>query len=355
MSAHLPPGLEDHDTTDRTDSPGRRLRVARQARGLELDRIATELHLRPAMIESLEQDDYDALPGEVFVVGYIRKYARVVELDPEPLLAAYRQAVPMTTRAWLLRRTSPRSVRQVGSGHLVVRLVSIGVLILLAALAFIWWQGRESGEEYDTGIAGTEQHSVPAEVTDVDADVDADTTADATADADAAGQTPTDADAVTGADAPQPEATGTRVQELAEPASRPQPVSSDVQLPTPTAAEDAPASEPTTSGITADAEDTAASADDATPAAEVDAGAGEIVMTFDGPCWVDVRDSDRKYKLFGEMKKGDRHVLEGTPPYSVILGNAAAVTITIDGAAFDLNTISRGNVARFSLDPSTSP
>jgi cytoskeleton protein RodZ len=341
MSAHLPPGLEDHDTTDRTDSPGRRLRVARQARGLELDRIATELHLRPAMIESLEQDDYDALPGEVFVVGYIRKYARVVELDPEPLLAAYRQAVPVTTRAWLLRRTSPRSARQVGSGHLVVRLVSIGVLILLAALAFIWWQGRESGEEHDTGIVDTEQQSVPAEVPD--------------ADADAAGQTPTDADADTAADAPQPEAAGTRVQELAEPAGRPQPVSSDEQQPTPTAAEDAPAPEPTTSAIPADAEDTAASTDDATPAADVDAEAGEIVMTFDGPCWVDVRDSERKYKLFGEMKKGDRHVLEGTPPYSVILGNAAAVTITIDGAAFDLNTISRGNVARFSLDPSASP
>ena len=46
------------------------------------------------MIESLERDDYEALPSRVFVIGYIRKYACRVGLDPEPLVAAYRAAVP---------------------------------------------------------------------------------------------------------------------------------------------------------------------------------------------------------------------------------------------------------------------
>ena len=99
-----------------------------------------------------------------------------------------------------------------------------------------------------------------------------------------------------------------------------------------------------------------------TVAAEEDSGeaavaaeAGAIVMSFEGPCWVDVRDSERSYKLFGEMKKGDRHVLSGTPPYSVILGNVAAVEITVGGAEFDLSAISRGNVARFTLNPDQMP
>jgi len=82
---------------------------------------------------------------------------------------------------------------------------------------------------------------------------------------------------------------------------------------------------------------------------------GEIVMSFAGPCWVDVRGSGHKYKLFGEMNKGDRRVLGGTPPYSIILGNAAAVTITVDGKALDLSAKSKGNVARFTLDPSATP
>lgn len=339
MSAHPPPGQEDENATDLVDSPGRRLRAARKARGLELDRIAAELHLSPATIELLEQDDYEALPGEVFIVGYIRKYARVVALDPEPLLAAYRQAMPKATRTWLRPSAAPRSGSQVGSGHLLGRLVGIGVPILLAALAFAWWQDQRSGEAVDDGSIGTHQESNSAEMPD----------------ADAMQQTTTDGTVAPGA--PQPDASRTGTQEPSEPASPPQTASPDQQQSTPSTADDARAAEQSVADTPEATEETATSTDDAAPAADVDAGtqAGEILMTFDGPCWVDVRDSERKYKLFGEMKKGDRRVLEGTPPYSIILGNAAAVTITVDGAAFDLSTISQGNVARFTLDPSTSP
>jgi len=84
---------------------------------------------------------------------------------------------------------------------------------------------------------------------------------------------------------------------------------------------------------------------------EPDPNYKEIVISFDGTSWVDVRDSERKYMLFGEMKKGDRQVLEGTPPYSVIIGNVAAVQISVGGEAFDLKALSKGNVARFTLDP----
>ena len=98
-------------------------------------------------------------------------------------------------------------------------------------------------------------------------------------------------------------------------------------------------------------EATQEASDDAESTEPTATAGDEIVMSFTGPCWVDIRDSERKFKLFGEMSKGDRRVLEGTPPYSVILGNTAAVTITVAGAPFDLDGIARGNVARFTLDP----
>jgi cytoskeleton protein RodZ len=78
---------------------------------------------------------------------------------------------------------------------------------------------------------------------------------------------------------------------------------------------------------------------------------GQVVMTFTAPCWVDVRDSERQFKLFGEMPKGTQKVLGGTPPYKMVLGNARAVTITIDGVPYDLRPHAKGNVARFTLDP----
>lgn len=81
----------------------------------------------------------------------------------------------------------------------------------------------------------------------------------------------------------------------------------------------------------------------------------EVVVAFSGPCWVDIRDSTRNYALVGEMDKGDRHLLGGKPPYSLIIGNAAAAQILVDGQPFDFKSVVRGNVARFSLDPASRP
>ena len=81
-----------------------------------------------------------------------------------------------------------------------------------------------------------------------------------------------------------------------------------------------------------------------------EAGTG-IVMTFSAPCWVDVRDNAREFKLFGEMPNGATKVLGGQPPYKMVIGNSRAVTITINGEPFDLTPYAKGNVARFTLDP----
>jgi cytoskeleton protein RodZ len=91
------------------------------------------------------------------------------------------------------------------------------------------------------------------------------------------------------------------------------------------------------------------------PATTSPPAAHEVVLAFSGPCWVDIRDSDDDFKLFGEMNKGDRHLLGGKAPYSVILGNTAAASISVDGEPFDLAPYARGNVARFTLDPAARP
>jgi len=95
-------------------------------------------------------------------------------------------------------------------------------------------------------------------------------------------------------------------------------------------------------------ETVAASGDQGAPVVD---GTKQIVMTFAAPCWVDVRDSERKFKLFGEVPKGSRKVLGGKPPYKVVIGNAGAVSILVNGEPFDLAPYAKGNVARFTLDP----
>ena len=105
-------------------------------------------------------------------------------------------------------------------------------------------------------------------------------------------------------------------------------------------------------------EDAAPAETPAAPAATADAGtasqvAGDrgVVLEFRGPCWVDIRDAAKTFSLKGEMAKGDRRVLGGTPPYDLKLGNAAAVAITVNGIPFDIARVARTNSPRFKLDP----
>jgi cytoskeleton protein RodZ len=322
--------------------------VARQAQGLDLASVADQLHLRAAVIESLEHDDYEALPGEVFVVGYIRKYARLVGLDPEPLLASYQTGAPQAEQ--MLSGIVPRRDRQIGSGHFVVRLVSVLLLTVLVGLTFLWWKVREPRIEVERMDPGEERETrataVPESIPGPQA----------------AAPTGTSPVAVP-AGSPSPPAV--LLEQTANRDSAPAAAGAEGQ---PTVDSESPSEEDTrdegaASTLTAPADAGSAAVQvtegSATAKEEVEetaaAAAPEILMSFDGPCWVDVRDSERQYKLFGEMKKGDRQTLEGKPPYSVILGNAAAVQITIDGKAFDLDTVTRGNVARFTLDPSKPP
>ncbi len=70
-----------------SESAGARLRRERESQGLSMFDVARALRLSEKQIAALELDDYSKLPGRTFVRGFIRNYARLVQLDPEPLMA----------------------------------------------------------------------------------------------------------------------------------------------------------------------------------------------------------------------------------------------------------------------------
>jgi cytoskeleton protein RodZ len=68
---------------------GRRLREARTQRKLTLERVAKELHLDVAVISAIEDDNPEGMPAPIFVQGYIRSYARLMELPEDELVRQY--------------------------------------------------------------------------------------------------------------------------------------------------------------------------------------------------------------------------------------------------------------------------
>lgn len=76
---------------------GQTLRAAREARGASLDDVAEILRFSVRQIEYIENDNYAALPGATLVRGFIRGYAKYLQLDPQALLAQLDAAVPPET------------------------------------------------------------------------------------------------------------------------------------------------------------------------------------------------------------------------------------------------------------------
>jgi cytoskeleton protein RodZ len=68
-------------------SVGKSLREARERLGLSVGDVANRIKFAPRQIEWLEEDDFVRLPEAAFVRGFVRSYARLVELDPSHLLA----------------------------------------------------------------------------------------------------------------------------------------------------------------------------------------------------------------------------------------------------------------------------
>jgi cytoskeleton protein RodZ len=123
---------------------GRELAAAREARGLALADVAQQLKFAPRQLEALEQERFDALPGATFARGMVRSYARLLKLDPEPLVerVASRFEVPDSNRLAARYHQPVPFSDSARSSTFVYLGISAGVLALVGAVAFGWHQER---------------------------------------------------------------------------------------------------------------------------------------------------------------------------------------------------------------------
>ena len=71
------------------DSIGRYLKRTREQRAMSLEEVSRATRIPMLSIERIEGDHFDDLPGEVFVRGFLKAYARAVALPVEDVLARY--------------------------------------------------------------------------------------------------------------------------------------------------------------------------------------------------------------------------------------------------------------------------
>lgn len=129
------------------ESPGKILAARRQELNWTVEDVAHALHLAPRQVHAIEADNFAALPGTAVTRGFIRSYAKLVKLDPSPLLEKIAQDAPdLKTENASLRRALPAkpfyAQRPLSLGgkpqSRIWIVVFVIVLLLLAALFFAW-------------------------------------------------------------------------------------------------------------------------------------------------------------------------------------------------------------------------
>jgi cytoskeleton protein RodZ len=127
--------------------PGELLAARREQMRLSVDEVSSRLKLASRQILALEENDFAQLPGMATVRGFIRSYAKLLELDPDPLIAlvatrkdpAIDSVVarrPLPSPGFSGRRYSPparhRSAARRLSGLAAVILIFVGSLAYIA-------------------------------------------------------------------------------------------------------------------------------------------------------------------------------------------------------------------------------
>lgn len=307
-----------------SSSAGQMLRQAREQRQVSLQSLAGALKVPAHKLQALEEDRWDLLTDSVFTRSLALSVCRVLQIPSAPVMAGLpkHEAAKLASNPEGINtpfkektlRSLMSPTQDSGSGSAV----KLGVAVLIAAIGgaglyFLpQWQEAQDAAGSDTHLS----EAAPAEPLFMPAPEAA-----APAATEAAGAVEAASAVAEKAAAPAPAAPAAPA-----PSSAAEPAAAPVATP------------PATPAATATAT--------AVPAAN----GTQLRFTANAETWVQVRDAQQRVVMEKILKSGD--VFEDTAagrPLHVVVGNAGATTLQIDGAAFDLVAAAKNNVARFEV------
>ena len=325
--------------------PGKTLAAHREAMGWSVEQVADQLKLAVRQVVALEAGDYGSLPSPAVTRGFVRAYAKLMKLDPVPLVAQIEMDVPaaadLSANTAATRRPAPASFSESrfplhGKRSSLPLGWIAGAVVVVAAAAAAWHFGvvpmrsSEQAAPATNGTNGTNGASATV-ATGVATDSANGSTVETL-------QNPS----VPLISVPSPNSAAPAAAPVAA-ASAPGPV---VNVPN-TSATGAPPTTVPAAPATPAATQAPAAAAVAAPAA---AGANALVLNVREDSWIEVRPAKGGAPLFSRLVKGgSTETVNVAGPVRLTVGNPGGVSATLRGTAVSLPAVPGKTLARVNL------
>ena len=287
--------------------PGQILRQARERAKLSTQDIADKIKLKRALIEDIEQDNFDINISLTFVRGYLKLYAKHVHVEETEVLNAYEKLSTQKREPAKLQSFSRRVANQSNDDKLM--LVTYLISAVIITLVVIYWFQQSSTDATASNVTKYPENVISQEILPLE-------------------QTLT-SDAATLL-SPQ-----INVNMSSDDSNVTKELITDNQSISPEKYSDT---------------DSLAVLADATETSIVETKAPvKLIFEFSGDCWLNLTDATGENIAYGVKVNGRVMPVNGIPPFVVTLGAPEVVKIRYAGESIDMSFLPSGRIAKFNL------
>ncbi|CAA7625066.1 Protein conserved in bacteria [Magnetospirillum sp. LM-5] len=331
----------DTDQAFRSTGVGPTLKAAREKTGKSLAEVATMLRIRQPYLLALEEGRHRDLPGGTYAIGFLRTYGDFLGLDGEEMVRRFRAeaAGDLHSRSELIF-PSPVSEGRVPGGAILF----LGLMFAAIAYGAWYWLSARDMKVAElvpnlpdrlSGLVGTQEAAKTMPPAPKPDEPPAATPAApaSSKDSEVVPPSESDDDAKAKAEPAKPEPAkvepGKPEKAKTEPAKpekgKPEPAKPEIAKPEPAKVEQAKA-EPAKPTAEPPAE---------SPTLKMtsqDSSGSRVTLTATGDdCWVQVREMDGQLLMSRLLRKGDSYSVPNRPGLTLMVGNAGALDVSVDG------------------------
>lgn len=302
--------------------PGQILKLAREKAKLSSQDIADKMKLKKSVVEEIEQDNYDINISLTFIRGYLKLYAKHVNVDEKEIIDAFESLSTQKKEPAKLQSFSRRVANQANDDKLM--LVTYLIVAAVIALVVIWWFQQSSNDTSTTSTVNSYPEPVSEDVSPKNAlpledspNVETEIVSTESTENEFVDETSTlQVPAVI--EKPAIDNQSSAIETVDEPNNQNQ--------------------------LTTEIEATVAETAVTATAAPV-----ELIFEFAGDCWMNLADATGENIAYGVKVKGRVMPVTGIPPFVVTLGAPEVVKIRYAGEPLDMSFLPSGRIAKFDL------